>query len=137
MFPLPFDSDDLSRLLSAARLEKGKGHQAAAIEINRRMSCLEVPPAILDELGHNVSSRIRGWCSYASRFGEAQYDKAISKLGRIIQARAKQVGVMESASYKQWVTTALEKGAGPAHAWTRQTERAPPLPESAPLISGK
>ena len=24
----------------------------------------------------------------------------------------------------------LEKGAGPAHAWTRQTERAPPLPES-------
>ena len=36
----------------------------------------------------------------------------------------------ENASYREWVTKALEKGAGPAHAWTRQTERAPPLPEN-------
>ena len=102
---------------------------AAATEINRRLSCLEVPPLIKDELGHDVASKIRGWCSYASRFGPAQYDKAQSKLARIMQARTKQIGVAENASYRDWVTKALEKGAGPAHAWTRQTERAPPLPE--------
>ena len=36
---------------------------------------------------------------------------------------------MEGASYRKWVSDSLEKGAGPAHAWTRQTDKAPPLPE--------
>ena len=120
----------LSSLLSAARLELDRGHRAAATEINRRLSCLEVPPLIKDEHGHDVTSKIRGWCSYASRFGVPQYGKAQDKLARIVQARTKQIGVAENASYRDWVTKALEKGAGPAHAWTRQTERAPRYPNS-------
>jgi len=55
--------------------------------------------------------------------------KAIEIIDQAILARAKQVGILAETSYRQWVTEALEKGAGPAHAWTRQTERAPPLPE--------
>ena len=38
----------LSSLLSAARLESERGHRAAATEINRRLSCLEVPPMVKD-----------------------------------------------------------------------------------------
>jgi len=31
--------------------------------------------------------------------------------------------------YKQWLNIALRNGAKIAHAWTRQTPRAPPLPD--------
>ena len=46
-----------------------------------------------------------------------------------IKARAKKVAADSNASYREWVDQALDKGAGPAHAWTRHIERAPPLPE--------
>ena len=36
---------------------------------------------------------------------------------------------MEGESYRKWVSDSLKKVAGPAHAWTRQTDKAPPLPE--------
>ena len=116
-------------LLEAARVARRRDHQAESDKLIKSIARLQTPPNLLDQNGTNISKRVRGWCTYSNRLGEPQMAKAIEIINQAILARAKQVGVLAETSYRQWVTEALEKGAGPAHAWTRQTERAPPLPE--------
>ena len=85
-------------------------------------------PADISNNGVNTT-RLRGWCQYARNLSGYQIDGIMTKLANAIEARQKVVGTMEGASYRKWVADSLEKGAGPAHAWTRQTDKAPPLPE--------
>ena len=86
-------------------------------------------PADINGNGVNTT-RLRGWCQYARNLSECQINGILTKLAKSIEARQKVVGTMEGASYRKWVSDSLEKGAGPAHAWTRQTDKAPPLPET-------
>ena len=93
----------------------------------KRLGRITIPA---DISGNGVNTtRLRGWCQYARNLSECQIDGILTRLAKAIEARQKVVGTMEGASYRKWVSDSLEKGAGPAHAWTRQTDKAPPLPE--------
>ena len=73
---------------------------------------------------------IQGWCSYAHRLDLHKLIEVRGKLQTNIDSRGKLLAKQEETEYRNWVTQALEKGAGMAYKWTTQTDKAPPLPES-------
>ena len=76
-------------LLQAAQLNRDRGHKAATAEVCRRLTNLTVPRALLDISGKDISSRVRGWFSYAHTFQAIHTHKALYVLEGAIKARAR------------------------------------------------
>ena len=101
--------------------------------IIRKLANLKQPPGIA--ISEATARKCRGVCSNAHHLIHKTILKAIAIIIDALQKRAAEVKEINQQGFTDWIVKAPDKGAGPAHGWTSQKSKAPPLPEV--IVDGK
>ena len=88
-----------------------RNHEVTVAGLRKQLSRMHIDGELAFPQCVKATS-LRGWCSYCHNLTGPRLERVLGKLKEGIEIRTKEVARIDNDSYRQWVATALEKGAG-------------------------
>ena len=105
-------------------------------EAIRQIRLLKIPDKI-DGIEHETLHKLKVGCRWVHRLQKRNVERLINIIIVAKQQRQKFLLKRGTIGFSEWVSNAFKKGAGAAHKWTSQKQKAPPLPTMIKAEDGK